>query len=119
MGPRARGISSGPWPESMGGWRKGGCRESSTVSGTIAGMNGTNQFSIKRMLLAVFWAGLAFALWRAVSPFDVHHFLDDDPDNIRPRIIAAFFLVPLAGAVGSLRGRPLAFVGRALLIWLA
>ena len=76
----------------------------------MAGMDiQPNQFSIKRMLLAILWIGLGLAIWQAGSPFDSKHFLDDDPDNIRPRMFAAFFMVPIAGAAGSLRGRPIAF----------
>ena len=53
-----------------------------------------------------------------MSPFDWHHFVDDDPDNIRPRIRLAFFLMPLAGAIGSLRGCQIRWVLKSLLIWL-
>ena len=77
-----------------------------------------NQFSIRRMLLAMFWVGLGLAIWVAGSPFDWQHFLDDDPDNLRPRMFAAFLAVPIAGAVGSLRGRPVAFAVKASLVWL-
>jgi hypothetical protein len=85
----------------------------------MAGMHiQSNQFSIRRMLLAIIWIGLGLAIWEAGSPFDLKHFLDDDPDNIRPRIFAAFFMVPLAGAAGSLRGRPIVFAAKAFFAWL-
>jgi hypothetical protein len=77
------------------------------------------QFSIKRILTAIAWIALALAIWRLASPFDWHHFADDDPDNIRPRMLAAFYLVPLAGAAGSLVGRPIACAARGLVAWLA
>jgi len=85
----------------------------------MAGMDiQPNQFSIRRMLLAILWIGLGLAIWEVGSPFDLKHFLDDDPDNIRPRMFAAFFMVPIAGAAGSLRGRPIAFAVKAFFVWL-
>jgi hypothetical protein len=44
--------------------------------------------------------------------------LDDDPDNIWPRIELAAYVLPAAGAVGSLSGQTLSFVTKALLFWL-
>ena len=70
------------------------------------------------MLWAMAWVGVGLALWRLTSPFDLQHFLDDDPDNIRPRMLAAFYIVPLAGAVGVLRGRPIAYPTKAFALWL-
>jgi hypothetical protein len=77
-----------------------------------------SQFSIVRVLLAVAWFGLALAVWRATSPFNWHGFLDDDPDNIWPRIGLAAYILPLAGAFGSLRGQTLSLVTKAILLWL-
>jgi hypothetical protein len=75
------------------------------------------QFTVRRLLAATVWVAIGFAMWRVARPFDVQHFLDDDPDNIRPRMLAALFIVPLAGAIGSLRGRPLAAPAKAFFLW--
>jgi hypothetical protein len=72
------------------------------------------QFSIRAMLWATFWVGVWLMTLRL---FDVAHFLDDDPDHVMPRIVAAFWAVPAAGAIGSLCGRPMAWAKTALLVW--
>jgi hypothetical protein len=77
-----------------------------------------HQFSIQRIMCAFLWLGIGFAIWRSASPFDWHHFIDDDPDNIPPRMVMAFYLVPVAGAIGSLRGCQIRWVLKSLLIWL-
>ncbi len=86
------------------------------IAGKIEGMDQKPfQFSISGMLWATFWV----AVWLTTVPFfDLPHFLDDDPDNVRPRILAAFWAVPAAGIIGSLRGRPLAWASKAFLIWI-
>jgi len=73
------------------------------------------QFSIGGLLWATFWVGI----WLATVPFfDLPHFLDDDPDNMRPRMLAAFWAVPVAGVLGSLYGRPIAWARNAFLVWI-
>jgi len=77
-----------------------------------------NQFSIRQVLLAMAWVAVGLALWRLMSPFNWHSFRDDDPDNIWPRIGLALYVVPIAGAIGSLRGRPISTAAKATLGWL-
>src|ERR1700755_2897305 len=76
------------------------------------------QFSMVRILLAVAWIALALAIWMARSPFNWHGFLDDDPDNIWPRIELATYILPVAGAIGSLPGEALTLLAKANLFWL-
>jgi hypothetical protein len=77
-----------------------------------------SQFSLVRILLAVVWVALALAIWMATSPFNWHGFLDDDPDNIWPRIELAAYILPVAGAIGSLTGQTFTLLAKANLFWL-
>ncbi len=76
------------------------------------------QFTLKRILWAMVWISIGLGIWKATSPFDLRHFADNDPDNIGPRMLAAFYLVPISGAIGALRGRPIAVASKAFLVWL-
>lgn len=67
------------------------------------------------MLWAMVWIGVGLA---TVPLFDAARFLDDDGDNVAPRMLAALWFVFAAGAAGSLVGRPLAWAARALVIWI-
>jgi hypothetical protein len=73
------------------------------------------QFSIRGMLWAMVWIGIGLA---TIPLFDAPHFLDNDGDNVRPRMLAAFWIVLAAGAVGSLCGRPVAWAKTAFFIWI-
>ena len=44
------------------------------------------QFSIRRILWAILWIGIGLA---TIPLFDATHFLDDDGDNVPPRMLAA------------------------------
>jgi hypothetical protein len=74
------------------------------------------QFSIRGMLWAMLWIGIGLA---TIPLFDAAHFLDDDGDNVGPRMLAALWVALAAGVVESLRGRPIAWVSKALVIWVA
>jgi len=76
------------------------------------------QFTISRLLWATFWVGIGLTVWKLSRPFDLPHFLDDDPDNIRPRMLIAFYMVPIAGVAGSFWGRPIAAPSKAFVYWL-
>ena len=78
----------------------------------------TAQFSLRQVLLAMTWIAVGLALWRLTSPFNWHGFRDDDPDNIWPRIELSFYVVPIAGAIGSLRGRAISTAAKATMGWL-
>ncbi len=92
-------------------------RDRSNVnSDTIPDMNRAPfQFSIGGILWAIVWIGIGLA---TIPLFDAASFLDDDGDNVVPRMLAAFWGVLAIGAFGSLRGRPIAWAARALVIWI-
>ena len=73
------------------------------------------QFSIRGMLWTMLWIGIGFA---TVPLFDPTSFLDDDGDNVLPRMLATFWGVLAAGVAGSLCGHPLAWARTALVIWI-
>jgi hypothetical protein len=97
----ASGVRCGA--RAAGGWKSG-----------LPMQRRPRQFSIGGLLWATFWVGLWLA---SAALFDWRHFLDNDPDNVVPRAVAAFWAVPIAGIVGSLCGRPLAWAMAALVIW--
>ena len=67
------------------------------------------------MLWAMLWIGIGLA---TIPLFDASGFLDDDGDNVMPRMLAALWVVLATGAVGSLCGHPIAWARTALLIWI-
>jgi hypothetical protein len=65
--------------------------------------NGQFQFSVRGMFWAILWISMGLATYPA---FDAVHFLDDDPNNVSPRMLAASWLVLATGVIGSFFGRP-------------
>jgi hypothetical protein len=49
------------------------------------------QFSILGILWAILWIAIGLA---TIPLFDAPHFLDNDGDNVRPRMLAAFWVAP-------------------------
>ena len=74
------------------------------------------QFSIKGVLWAMLWIGVGLA---TIPLFDAVHFLDNDGDNVGPRMLAALWLALVYGVIESLRGRPIVWIGKTLAMWVA
>lgn len=74
------------------------------------------QTTTQRILVAFVWLGACFALMCV----DYQRILARDfmAQPLASTLVTAFCLLPIAGAVGALKGRGLAWLKTAALIWL-
>ena len=75
-------------------------------------------FKLGDLLWAVLWIAIGLSTLSMIGPDFLKHLVDDDGDNVAPRILVLFWCTLTIGVVSSLRGRPLAWLKPTFLYWL-